>query len=307
MPNKSIKAIALSLLVMALWGSLFPFIKIGYSAFSIDSTNIPSILMFAGTRFIVCGIIIFLITFSKNRLSKGTPAPFPKGKAILEILLIGLFTIILHYSLLYIGISITDSSKTAIIKQFGSLFYVCLAFLFVKNEKFSIWKIVGAILGFCGIVAINFSTGGVSFSYGDILIIGASFCTVVANIISKKTLEGNSAFWVTGISQLFGGCVLFMVALILGADILSFDLNALLVFAYICTASTVAYILWNYILSTNNLSNMFIIKFSEPLFACVFGAILLGEDIFKWQYLIAFILISVGITLGNRKNEKNKS
>ena len=302
-----LKTVFSSLLVMALWGSLFPFIKIGYSAFSIDSTNIPSILMFAGTRFIVCGIIISLLTLLKNKLSKGTPANFPRGKAILEILLIGLFTIILHYSLLYIGISITDSSKTAIIKQLGSLFYVCLAFLFIKNEKFNIWKIVGALLGFCGIVAINFSTGGVSFSYGDILIIGASFCTVVANVIGKKTLEGNSAFWVTGISQLFGGCVLFMVALILGADILSFDLNALLVFAYICTASTVAYILWNYILSTNNLSNMFIIKFSEPLFACVFGAILLGEDIFKWQYLIAFILISVGITLGNRKNEKNKS
>ena len=135
MNKKIIKTVLLSLIVMALWGSLFPFIKIGYSAFSIDSTNIPSILMFAGTRFIVCGIIISLVTLLKNRFSKGTPAHFPKGKAILEILLIGLFTIILHYSLLYIGISITDSSKTAIIKQLGSLFYVCLAFLFIKNEK----------------------------------------------------------------------------------------------------------------------------------------------------------------------------
>ena len=302
-----LKTIFLSLIVMALWGSLFPFIKIGYSAFSIDSSNIPSILMFAGTRFIVCGIIIFLITLLKNRFSKGTPAHFQKGKAILEILLIGLFTIILHYSLLYIGISITDSSKTAIIKQLGSLFYVCFAFLFIKSEKFSIWKIVGALLGFCGIVAINFSTDGIGFSYGDILIISASFCTVVANIISKKALVSNSPFWVTGISQLSGGCVLFVIALILGADILNFDLNALLVFAYICTASTVAYILWNYILRTNSLSGMFIIKFSEPLFACVFGAMLLGEDIFKWQYLIAFILISGGIVLGNRKSRKNES
>ena len=39
-----LKTVILSLIVMALWGSLFPFIKIGYSAFSIDSTNIPSIL-----------------------------------------------------------------------------------------------------------------------------------------------------------------------------------------------------------------------------------------------------------------------
>ena len=90
-----------------------------------------------------------------------------------------------------------------------------------------------------------------------------------------------------------------LAALIMGANMLDFHWRSLLVFAYICTASTVAYVLWNYILKTSDLSSMFIIKFTEPLFACIFGAILLGEDIFKWQYLIAFILISAGAILGN--------
>jgi drug/metabolite transporter (DMT)-like permease len=49
---------------------------------------------------------------------------------------------------------------------------------------------------------------------------------------------------------------------------------------------------------------MFIIKSSEPLFACVFGALLLGENILKIQYLIAFILITVGILLGNKSEKK---
>lgn len=49
---------------------------------------------------------------------------------------------------------------------------------------------------------------------------------------------------------------------------------------------------------------MFIIKFAEPLFACVFGAILLGENIFKLQYLAAFVLISLGIVLGNKSEAK---
>ena len=45
--------------------------------------------------------------------------------------------------------------------------------------------------------------------------------------------------------------------------------------------------------------------FAEPMFACIFGAMLLGEDIFKWQYPVAFILISGGILLANkRKKEK---
>ena len=86
----------------------------------------------------------------------------------------------------------------------------------------------------------------------------------------------------------------------MGGSFLSFNLNAALIFGYICTASTVAYTLWNYILKTSDLSNMFIIKFAEPLFACLFSAALLGEDIFKLQYLAAFILISAGIILGNR-------
>lgn len=284
---------------MALWGSLYPFVKIGYKAFDMDTSKISNILLFVGSRFTLCGVVICVIAFfKKDRIES------QKGKAIGSILLIGLFSIILHYSLLYIGMRSTDSSKSALIKQLGSLLYVCFAFLFFKSETFSIYKIIGALVGFLGIVAINFSGEGISFSIGDVLIVSASVCIVTANVISKKILSKNSPFWVTGISQFAGGVVLIVVALIFKADLLSFNLNSILVFGYICTASTVSYLLWNYILRTSHLSNMFIIKFAEPLFACVFGAILLGENIFKIQYLIAFILISFGIILGNKKQNK---
>ena len=33
---------------MMLWGSLFPFIKLGYTAFNINTDKVPDILMFAG-------------------------------------------------------------------------------------------------------------------------------------------------------------------------------------------------------------------------------------------------------------------
>ena len=285
---------------MALWGSLFPMIKIGYSAFSIDAADIPSILMFAGTRFTVCGALICAMAlFRKEAVSA------PKIRSIGAILLISLFSIILHYTFTYIGLSLTDSSKTALLKQLGALLYVCFAFLFIKGESFSPWKIVGAVIGFLGIVAINFNSEGISFSWGDVLIIGASVCTVVASILSKRALKSNSPIAVTGISQLAGGIVLSLAALLMGADMLSFSPKSLAAFAYICTASMIAYILWNHLLSQSDLSNMFIIKFAEPLFACLFGAVLLGENILKWQYLIAFILIAAGIILGNRNQKTN--
>ena len=306
MNNKSntIKTIILSLIVMLLWGSLFPCIKIGYDAFCIDGTDVASILMFAGTRFTCCGLVISLVAFiKKDKIAA------PKAKAIMHILFIGLFSIILHYSFTYIGLGSTSSSKAALIKQLGSLLYICFAFLFFKNETFSLWKVVGAVVGFLGIIAINFDMDGIRFASGDILIVLASVCLVVSNILSKKIAASNSPFWITGISQFAGGIILMILAVILGADFLMFTWESFGVFAYICIASTVAYVLWNYILRTSELSYMFIIKFAEPLFACIFGAILLNENILKWEYLLAFILIFAGIALGNKqvRVKKNES
>ena len=289
----------MALLVMALWGSLYPSVKIGYRALSIASTDIPNILMFAGTRFVLSGGVMCVFAFfKKEKLAD------PKWKSIGTIMMTGLFSIVLHYTFMYMGLSSTDSSKTAIIKQLGSLLYICVAFLFFQNEKFSAWKIIGALVGFAGIIAINFRSNGISFSSGDWFIILSSFCSVTSSILGKKIVVNNSPFWLTGISQLTGGVVLVVSAFIMGAKPLNFQWDSFAIFLYICTASTVSYALWYQILKTSDLSNMFLIKFAEPLFACVFSAILLDENIFQWQYFIAFTLIATGIILGNKKKRE---
>lgn len=171
--------------------------------------------------------------------------------------------------------------------------------MFVKGEKFSWTKIVSAIIGFLGIVVINLNGNGFSFSLSDILIIVASICTVAGSLASKSAMKYLSPIKVTGFSQLFGGIVLVMVSLSLGGKFLAFNLAALPIFAYICCASIISYCLWNTIIKKLELSKMFIIKFSEPLLACLFGALILGENIFRWQYLFAFLLISLGIIIAN--------
>ncbi|MBR2038559.1 MAG: EamA family transporter [Lachnospiraceae bacterium] len=295
-----IKNLIIILIPLALWGSLYPFIKIGYDAFAIDGASIPDIIMFAGYRFAVCGAVVCGIScIKKEKLET------PVKKSVFNIIHMGMWAIVLHYAFTYIGLSLTDSSKTALLKQLGVLLYVCFAFLFIKDEKFSVLKIAGAVLGFAGVMAINTGSGSVAFSVGDILIILASMCTVVSSVMTRKYVQGSSPFWVTGISQLAGGVILLIAAFVMGGTMLTFTWKSTLVFGYICLSSIIAYVLWNYILRTNNLSKLFVIKFAEPLFACLFGAVLLGEDIFKLQYLAAFVLISVGIILGNRKEDEH--
>lgn len=292
--------IILPLVAMMLWGSLFPCIKIGYRVFGINTSNVADILMFAALRFVICGMAVCLLAYlSKSDIEK------PHIKSVSNICIMGIFAIVLHYGFTYVGLSKTDSSKTAILKQIAPLLFACFSFLFMKEERFSVTKIIGALIGFCGIIAINSGTSFQGFSTGDILIVSASVCTVISMIISGKTVKETSPFWITGISQLFGGIVLFVAALSMGGKIPDFTIRSTPVFVYICIASIIGYSIFYYVQRTAELSKLFIVKFAEPLFACVFGAVLLNENIFKYQYLAAFVLISVGIVLGNVKS-KNK-
>ena len=71
------KTLALSLLVMTLWGSLYPVVKLGYSVFGINSKHVPDILMFAGMRFVISGLVVSCFClFKKEKIAA------PKGRNI---------------------------------------------------------------------------------------------------------------------------------------------------------------------------------------------------------------------------------
>ena len=286
------KSIFSALFVMLLWGTLFPMVKLGFSKYGIVSTG--DILYFAGVRFTIGGVVICGLALLKSR------ELFKSVKTyIVPILLSGLFAIILHYTFTYAALSLTGGSKTAILKQMGALFYVCFSFVFFKDDKFSVKKIVGALMGLLGIIAINCDFKSISFNIGDVFILSASLCTVASNIISKKTFKEVNTVALTGISQLFGGIVLLVIGKCLGGT-MTFSLETSPVMIYICIASIISYLLWFINVKSGELSKLFVIKFAEPVFACIFSAMLLGENIFNIQYLLAFILISGGIYVVNK-------
>ena len=297
--NKKFLNIVLPVIPMILWGSLFPFVKIGYDAFSINANNIGDIIMFAAMRFFVCGLVGCVIA-----LATGARIKKPILKSAFNLFNIGIFSVVLHYTFVYVGLTLTDGSKAAILKQLGPLLYACFSFLFIKSERFSVYKILGAVIGFSGILVINLGRNVGGLSMGDVLILLASLCTVISLILTDQCVCGISPLWVTGLSQFLGGVTLFVLGLMMGGRLPVFNAYATAVFAYICFASTVAYTLFFYVQKKVPLSRLFIIKFAEPLFACVFSAALLHENIFQVQYPIAFILISLGIVLAYKEKGK---
>lgn len=283
--------VLLALFSCALLGSLYPFVKIGYAAFQIAGSDVPSILLFAGLRFALCGIVtvpLFSVTLKEPLISKRSD--------MRTVLLVTLFSIVLHYACTYLALAVGQSAKSAIIKQVGFLFLSCCSFLFIKKERFSWKKPICGVLGFAGIIVTSFD-GGFSFAAGDALIVAASLCSAISTILTKNAVERVSAVKLVAYSQLIGGVFLCALGLLAGGRLTHLDLRAAFVMLYICAASVIAYVLWNVCVKYNSVAKLAVIRFSVPVFAVVFSGMLLREQIFKWNYILALAIILSAILL----------
>lgn len=295
--KRSWSVILKATLVMLLWGSLFPCIKLGYRMFAINSSNVASLLLFAGVRFILCGILLVCFCMLRKESME-----VREGKDLQRLVIVSLFAVVLHYACTYTGLSMVESGKTALLKQLGALLFICFSFLFFKEDKFSIYKLTAAGIGLAGIVVLNLDGGSwqLSLGIGEILIIAASLCTVISNVSGKKLTRSMPPVVMTGYTQLAGGIFLTVLGVAGGGSFGQFSWNGVLVFLYILIASSLGYGIWYSLLKTNDLSHLFIIKFLEPVFAAVFGVILLGEQ-FSLTYVIALVLTVAAIIVSHIK------
>ena len=93
-----------------LWGSAFPCVKIGYRLFEIDTSSAPSLMLFAGTRFSLAGILV--IIFGSIQQKKFL---VPKPKNIWRVLIVALFQTAMQYTFFYIGLANTTGVKSAVL------------------------------------------------------------------------------------------------------------------------------------------------------------------------------------------------
>ena len=291
--------VPLAMLVMILWGSLYPLVKEGYRRFAVRTDFFPDILAFCGLRFAVCGgLILFICLITKRSLKLSTKSEW------ISVLGVGLFSVILHYSFSYIGLTMTDSGKTALLKQLAVAFFIPLSFLFVKGERFKPSNILSAALCLAGIVVLNVGKLGFAFGLGEAMIVAASFCSVISNVVAKKSMTTVDPLAMAGYSQAFGGVILLLFGLSLGGRCHPVSGGSYLVFGYICAASIVSYCLWYTVVKKADLSLLFIIKFMEPMFAALIGALVLKENPFTASFLGAFALIIVAVLATKLEGKK---
>lgn len=285
-----------------LWGSAYPGVKSGYALFKISTDNIFSELSFAGYRFIIAGLMVLIVAlFSSKKLFSLT------RKNIKELILLGLTQTTLQYMFFYIGLAHTSGVKASIMNSTSAFFSVILAHFLYNDDRINSRKAIGCILGFIGVLLVNFSSDLLNFSFkikGEGFIAVAAFAFSACSIYGKKICKSIDSMLVTGYQLLIGGLVLLILGISNKGHVTNFTIGSTLVLLYLGLLSAVAFSIWTILLKYNKVGSIALFNFLIPISGAILSSIFLKENIFDWENAVALILVCIGIYIVNHNSNK---
>ena len=286
-----------------LWGSAFPCVKIGYRLFQIDTSSVPSLILFAGMRFSLAGVMVIIFgSVSKKKFL------LPKAKNWWRVGLVSLFQTGLQYTFFYIGLANCTGVKSSVLNGLGVFFTIIAACFIFRTERFNLIKLLGCLLGFGGVILINLG-GDFSFTFtllGEGFVIFSGLSSAIAAGLVKIFAKHEDTTALCGWQFLCGGILLVIIGLSAGGKITHIDVGAAFMLLYLGFLSACAFTLQGFLLRYNPVSKVAVFKSTNPLFGSVFSALILGEtsQLLSWFTLIALVLVCTGIFIINKFGEK---
>lgn len=293
-----------ALICCALWGSAFPCIKIGYQMFEIPQDAVATQILFAGLRFTLAGILVILI----GSVLSGNLLKINRQNA-LKILKLSLLQTVLQYLFFYIGLSNTTGVKASIIEGVNVFIAIFVAGLIFRQEKLTMGKLAGCLIGFAGVVLVNLNGNGLDMSFhlnGEGFIFLSTVAYAFSSVYLKRYSKTENPVLLSGWQFVAGGLVMTIMGLLMGGKITKVTAAGIAMLFYLACISAVAYSLWGILLKYNPVSRVAVFGFMNPVFGVILSAFLLGEreQASGIKSIIALILVSIGIYITAKVKEE---
>lgn len=279
------------------WGWAYPLIKLGFAEFHITPDLTGSKILFAGIRFCISGLIILGVARAGNK-----NFAIRRSADWWYILLFTLLNTTIHYTCFYIGLSYAPGARSAILNSLSVFSVVILACLFFKSDRMTIRKLMGCMIGFAGILALNIGgeRSGSGFTLmGDGMIILNALSGAAASLLARGLGRRVNVFVGTGYSLALGGLMLMAAGLLLGGNIPYVSALGIIYLLLLIAISTVGFTLYNKLLTCNPVGKVAIYNSLIPVVGAVTSCLCLGET-FYWKYVLAGSLATAGICIINR-------
>jgi len=237
-------------------------------------------------------IMVIYITWRGKRLPRDKRSWF-------ALAIMGLLNNAIPFSAIVFGQQYITGGLAAILNSTTAFFGVMLAGLFFKDERLTLRRLIGVIMGIIG-VAIIIGMDVLSHlsltSIGQLLIIVSSISYAFAGIWGRLQVK-NLGVEVTATGMLISSSVwmLILATMVEGFPLEALSLRstaAILTFSVVCTA--VAYLLYFAILSAAGAANLTLVTIIIPPFALMLDAFALGEWV-TGQQLLGFAIIASGL------------
>ena len=290
------KAIDIALLVLLglIWGSSFFNIKI--ATYSYEPFTLAMVRVFFASIPLVCLCAykkIKILGFSKNW------RPYA---------IIGMCNIVIPFILIAIGTNKIDSYLAAILMSTTPISGSILAHFFTQEEKITLFKSIGIILGFLGVIFLFLDKVVINennFLYALITILGSTFYSIGGILTLKLKKMGNEN--VTTSTTLWSLIFLLPLSLMFEAPWNSSpSLDSTISIIYLGVIATgFAWLLRFRILTVNGLVFQTQVAYLIPIFGVLFGYFLMDETI-NWRVLVSLGLIILGIYIVKKNNRRYK-
>ena len=285
------KDLFLLLLLSIIWGSAFFNIKI--ATYSYEPFTLALV------RVIFASIPLFLLCKFKNIKIEA----FSKNWNWYA--LIGLCNIAIPFVLIAIGTAKINSYLAAILMSTTPLSGSILAHFFTKNEKLSLLKSLGVLIGFSGIILLFFDKVIINddnYFYALITILGSTFYCIGGLLTIKLKNRVNEN--VTTSTTLWSVIFLFPMSLLLetpwNANPTLESTFSLLYLGIVATG--LAWLIRFRILTVNGLVFQTQVAYLIPIFGIFFGYFLMDE-IITWRVFISLAIIMLGIYIFKKNNK----
>ena len=253
----------LLLLLSAIWGSSFMFIRLG-----VDELE-PSVVVLGRT---VVGTLILL------PLVVGRGGLRPIRRALVPLVVLGALNNALPFWLLGFAETHLDSGLTAVIQAAAPIFTVLLAVRMDASQRVTGSRLVGVCVGFLGVaLLVGLQTGGDLL--GAFAVIGTALCYAASALYAGRTVRSFPPLQVS-IGQLAAGALViapFALAQLPAEPPPAGAIAAVVTLGVF--GSGIAYLLYFALIASAGASRAILVTYLVPAFALVYGAIFLDEPL----------------------------
>ena len=219
--------------------------------------------------------------------------------------LIGMCNISIPFVLIAIGTSMINSYLAAILMSTTPLSGSLLAHFFLKDEKLSLPKSLGVLIGFSGIVLLFFDKviiNSENYLYALITILGSTFYCIGGLLTLKLKDQKNEN--VTTSTTLWSVIFLLPFSLVIETPWNSSPtLASTISLLYLGVVATgFAWLIRFRILTVNGLVFQTQVAYLIPIFGIFFGYFLMDE-IITWRVLVSLVIILTGIYIFKKNNK----